>query len=163
MSAKTIEIHGANECAEITKTRIGCRGIVIRDSLILVSHEINSDYYLIPGGGLEKGETLEECCIREVREETGYIVKPTRHFLTLNEYYENCRYVGYYYICEVTGKGEQELTPWEKERGLTAEWMPFEEYYEILSKYDDFAETNEEKRGSYQREYTALREYTEQL
>jgi 8-oxo-dGTP diphosphatase len=28
-----------------------------------------------PSGGLEIGETLEECCIREVWEETGYVVK----------------------------------------------------------------------------------------
>jgi 8-oxo-dGTP diphosphatase len=29
----------------------------------------------VPSGGLEQGETLEECCIREVWEETGYLVK----------------------------------------------------------------------------------------
>lgn len=29
----------------------------------------------VPSGGLELGETLEECCIREVWEETGYVVK----------------------------------------------------------------------------------------
>ena len=29
----------------------------------------------VPSGGLEKGETLEECCIREVWEETGYNVE----------------------------------------------------------------------------------------
>lgn len=29
----------------------------------------------VPSGGLERGETLEECCIREVWEETGYVVK----------------------------------------------------------------------------------------
>jgi 8-oxo-dGTP diphosphatase len=29
----------------------------------------------VPSGGLELVETLEECCIREVWEETGYLVK----------------------------------------------------------------------------------------
>lgn len=29
----------------------------------------------VPSGGLERGETLEECCVREVWEETGYLVK----------------------------------------------------------------------------------------
>ncbi|MBB4823989.1 8-oxo-dGTP pyrophosphatase MutT (NUDIX family) [Sporosarcina luteola] len=29
----------------------------------------------IPSGGIEEGETPEECCIREVKEETGYDVK----------------------------------------------------------------------------------------
>ncbi|MFS0749280.1 NUDIX hydrolase [Oceanobacillus sp. 1P07AA] len=29
----------------------------------------------VPSGGIEEGETLEECCIRELNEETGYIGK----------------------------------------------------------------------------------------
>lgn len=29
----------------------------------------------VPSGGLEKGENFEECCIREVYEETGYLVE----------------------------------------------------------------------------------------
>jgi 8-oxo-dGTP diphosphatase len=29
----------------------------------------------VPSGELEKGETIEECCVREVWEETGYVVK----------------------------------------------------------------------------------------
>jgi ADP-ribose pyrophosphatase YjhB (NUDIX family) len=31
----------------------------------------------VPSGGMEAGETIEECCIREVWEETGYRVKIT--------------------------------------------------------------------------------------
>src|SRR5579871_3160964 len=35
-------------------------------------------YWSLPGGVLEIGETLEEGVVREVREETGLIVKPLR-------------------------------------------------------------------------------------
>jgi ADP-ribose pyrophosphatase YjhB (NUDIX family) len=31
--------------------------------------------WALPSGGIEPGETLEMCCIREVREETGYDVE----------------------------------------------------------------------------------------
>ena len=88
MTVKTIEIHGANEYKPFNKIRVGCRGIVIKNACMLISHEVNPDFYSIPGGGLEGDETPEECCAREVREETGYVVKPVCHFLTINEYYE---------------------------------------------------------------------------
>lgn len=31
--------------------------------------------WAIPSGGLEKGESFEECCLREIGEETGYKVQ----------------------------------------------------------------------------------------
>ena len=158
-NVKIIEIHGANERKIISKTRTGCRGIVIKNSLMLISHEVNTDCYLIPGGGLEENETLEECCVREIQEEMGYIVKPVCRFLTMNEYYEDCKYVSHYFLCDITGEAEQNLTEAEKERGLIPEWAEPEKMLELYSNYNDFAATDEEKRGQYQREYAALSEY----
>ena len=156
---KTLEILGANRFETFTKTRAGSRAVVVRDGMILLSHETVSGWWLVPGGGLEEGETPEICCIREVEEETGFIVKPLRQFLTLNEYYEEYRYVSYYFICEVTGTGEMRLTEAEKRRGLEPQWIPLEEAVGIFSRHQEYADTSEEKRGSYLREYTALQEY----
>ena len=156
---KTLEILGANRFETFTKTRAGSRAVVVRDGMILLSHETVSGWWLVPGGGLEEGETPETCCIREVEEETGFIVKPLRQFLTLNEYYEEYRYVSYYFICEVTGTGEMRLTDAEKRRGLEPQWIPLEEAVGIFSRHQEYADTSEEKRGSYLREYTALQEY----
>lgn len=158
-NVKIIEIHGANEHKIISKTRTGCRGIVIKNLLMLISREVNSDCCLMPGGGLEENETPEECCVREIREETGYIVKPVCRFLTMNEYYEDCKYVSHYFLCDITGEAEQHLTEAEKERGLIPEWAEPEKMLELYSNYNDFAATDEEKRGQYQREYAALSEY----
>lgn len=156
---KTVEILGENRFETWTKTRAGSRAVVVRDSMILLSHEVNSGWWLVPGGGEEEGETPEECCVREVEEETGLIVKPLQQFLTMYEYYEEYRYISNYFICEVTGKGHMRLTDAEIRRGVEPQWIPLQEAVDIFSRHQSYADVSEEKRGAYLREYTALQEY----
>ena len=156
---KQVDIFGTNRYATYTKTRVGCRGIVLKDGKLLVSREEVSDYWMLPGGGLEAGETPEACCIREVREETGYLVEPIEELFVINEYYKEYRYISHYYRCRVTGEGEQSLTETEKARGLVARWVDVPFFVDAVSKHETYAETNEDKRGSYLREYTAITEY----
>ncbi len=156
---REIEILGANRFDTFTKTRAGCRAIVLREGMLLLSHETVTGWWLIPGGGLEEGETPEECVVRETEEETGLIVRPLRQFLTLYEYYEEYRYISRYFVCEVTGSGRMRLTEAEARRGLEPRWLPLEEAVDIFSRHQDWAGVSEEKRGSYLREYTALRAY----
>ena len=156
---KAVAILGANRFETYTKTRDGSRAIIVQDGKILLTHELNSGWWLIPGGGMEAGETPEECVVREVEEETGYIVRPVRRFLYMQEYYEEYRYSGYFFVCEVTGKGQMNLTDAEKRRGVQPEWIPLQDAVDIFSKHESYADVSEEKRGSYQREYMALREY----
>lgn len=156
---KTVEILGENRFEIWTKARAGSRAVVVRDGMILLSHEVNSGWWLVPGGGEEEGETPEECCMREVEEETGLIVKPLQHFLTMYEYYEEYRYISHYFICEVTGKGQMRLTDAEIRRGVEPQWIPLQEAVDIFSRHQSYADVSEEKRGAYLREYTALQEY----
>ncbi|MBP5330942.1 MAG: serine hydrolase [Lachnospiraceae bacterium] len=156
---KTVEILGTNRFENYTKTRDGSRAIIVQDGKILLTHELNSGWWLLPGGGMEEGETPEECVVREVEEETGYLVRPLRSFLFMSEFYEEYRYSGYFFICEVTGKGKMNLTDVEKRRGVQPEWIPLKDAIDLFSKHESYADVSEEKRGSYQREYMALREY----
>lgn len=75
------------------------RGIVIKDKNILLIKRIKKErtYYVIPGGGLEKNETLEEGVIREVKEELGITVSVgnligTDDFQNTRHYFFDCTY-----------------------------------------------------------------------
>ena len=160
---KTVEILGDNRNPAFDVIRDGCRGIVLRDGKILLSRETVTDWWLLPGGGLEPGETLASCCEREVAEETGYRVKADRRVLTLYEYYGDTRYGSHYFLCTLTGEGEQRLTESEAARGLIPAWLPVDEAAAIFSEHRCWADIDEQKRGSYQREYTALSEILRDL
>lgn len=56
--------------------------ILVDGKVVLVRHRKGHDsYYLLPGGGLERGETLSEALVREVLEETGLSVSVGRPLL----------------------------------------------------------------------------------
>ena len=157
---KTIEILGENRFEVQTKTRVACRGVVVSEGKILLTYEVNTDQYFIPGGGLEENESLEGCCIRELAEETGYVVMPLSQYLTIHEYYEEWFFVSHYFICEAIGETVRKLTECEAEAGLEPKWVPLEEAIEIFGRHQEYAEADEMKRGAYLREYEALLELT---
>lgn len=60
------------------KIRNSAKALIIKEGKMLVS-KINDNgdvFYIMPGGGQEPEETLEEAVKREVEEEFGIIVKP---------------------------------------------------------------------------------------
>lgn len=155
---ETINIYGDNRFDKHTKLREACRGIVVKDGMILLTYEVNTDQWFIPGGGLEARESAEECCARELAEETGWAVEPLYRYLTINEYYEEWLFVSHYFICEITGQTQRLLTKREMEVGLVPRWIPLQEAISIFSKHRDYAH-DEMKRGGYLREFRALSAY----
>lgn len=55
---------------------IGAAGVCINSEgkllMVLQGKPHEDKKWSVPAGGLEAGETIEECCIREIAEETGY-------------------------------------------------------------------------------------------
>lgn len=58
------------------------QGAIVREHHILLiqhtEHETSRAYWLLPGGGMEAGESEEECVMREMKEETGLDVRVER-------------------------------------------------------------------------------------
>lgn len=153
---KLLNIYGDNRHKKHTKTREACRGILISEEKILLTYEVNTDQWFIPGGGLEINESLEDCCVRELAEETGCIVKTNKHYLKINEYYEEWFFISHYFVCDFIGETKRKLTEREVEVGLEPKWISLNEAIEIFSKHQEYACENEMKRGAYLREYNAL-------
>ncbi len=153
---RTIEIVGKNYFGHWTHERTACRGVIIEDGRVLLSYAARDDLWMIPGGGLEAGEDEGSCCVRELAEETGRVVLPSACALELDEYYEDCKYVSRYFFGAVVGRCQSKLTEAEQRMGLEPRWLPVGEALQIFSRHDDYAATDEERRGIYQREYTAL-------
>lgn len=64
-----------DENAERTYRRSSC-GIVVKDKNIAMCFVDRHGVYVIPGGGIEEGETKEQAVIREMHEKTGLRIIP---------------------------------------------------------------------------------------
>jgi ADP-ribose pyrophosphatase YjhB (NUDIX family) len=87
-------------------------GVVVRDGkLLLVRREREpfKDLWDLPGGFLDAGEHPEAAVVRELREETGLEVRPTRLFGIYMDTYgdDGDATLNIYYECEVVGGREQ--------------------------------------------------------
>ncbi|RAV20448.1 DNA mismatch repair protein MutT [Paenibacillus contaminans] len=57
----------------------------------------------VPSGGMEEGETIEQCCAREVWEETGYHVAVGKRLLEKKGTAFGTAYAVQYFECEIIG------------------------------------------------------------
>ncbi len=47
----------------------GARALIIHDNQILLGKNLNRKYWSLPGGKIDRGETPEQCVLRELKEE----------------------------------------------------------------------------------------------
>lgn len=63
----------------MSKREVRYQGAIVRDNhILLIRHRENESgrsYWILPGGGIEPGETEEDCVRREMKEETNLDVR----------------------------------------------------------------------------------------
>jgi len=117
--------------AEQYSVREAARAIVFDDNkLVALLHATKYDYYKLPGGGIEKGESPEVAMKRECLEEIGCEVEIIADLGTILEYRKKymLRQRSYCYITRLVGnKGTPNLMDDEVEEGFETVWLSLEE------------------------------------
>lgn len=77
----------------------------------------------LPGGGQESGESVRDCLIREINEETGMSIMSS--YVPVDSYTnENGNFVYNTFFCSV----DKEFTPWLNEEHCGYCWLPLDQF-----------------------------------
>lgn len=139
-----LDLNNYNAEGSVFK-RTAARGIVERDGKYLIVYSKYGDCKF-PGGGREDGETLEETLIREVQEETGYVVirKSVKEYIKVQEkrkglFEDVLEMDSYYFLCNVEADaGNRDLDDYEKEYDYQVAWLPLKEIIKRNESVDKF-------------------------
>ena len=109
------------------KTR--ARTLILRDGSILLVHRWKSgaEYYVVPGGGVEEGETIEAGVAREMFEETGLRGTPGR--LVYEDYDGHRERHCFFLVTDAVGTptfehAASEQRKMSEENRYALEWVP---------------------------------------
>jgi len=86
--------------------KVSSGGVIYHNGKVLVIHWLSQKTIELPKGSVEPGETLEQTCIRELREETGYDVKviaPLNTYRHVFDWHDGNTYdkTIHYFLCEL--------------------------------------------------------------
>ena len=158
---RTIEIFDDKYSPDriYNRVRQAVRAVIIDDGRIYLERASKGPVIMLPGGGVEAGESKEDCVIRECAEECGIIVKPIKQLFVINEYFDDILFNTTYTLCEVVGKCQINLTPTEVEMSIRSFYqdvrIAIRDLKEILNSIKD---KESQLYGMNYREYLALNE-----
>lgn len=119
-------------------------GIVLNDQKeIILMNLTNMYFHMLPGGGVDANENMEEALYRELKEETGANVEIISELGIVVENLEQrkMKQITYFYLTKVVGEiQEPNFMPDELEQGYQVEWYSIDDAIKILEEENEYEE-----------------------
>lgn len=132
--------------------RTAVRAVLVNpEGLVALMYSTIQNFYKLPGGGVETGETLAQAIVRECLEETGFLVSELKNIGEVQEIRSSERLLQntYAFFARVVGSPKApSLTESEIKAGFVVEWHPLDTAFEKLenmsgSRLGDYVSTRE--------------------
>lgn len=140
---RTLRIIGKEINSEF-RLRNRAAGIVLNDKKeIILMNLTNMYFHMLPGGGMDSNENMEEALYRELKEETGANVEIISELGIVVENLEQrqMKQITYFYLTKIVGEIEEpNLMPDELEQGYQVEWYSIDDTIKILEEESEYEE-----------------------
>jgi 8-oxo-dGTP pyrophosphatase MutT (NUDIX family) len=104
--------------------RIRVAGVISDGARLLLVQHRGGPHWVLPGGGLEEGESLHACLKREILEETGLLIRPGRLLCVGDFMRPGAQVLDLVFTVELEG-GEERME--QNSQITTLRWFSFEE------------------------------------
>lgn len=117
------------------KVRRASRGVLVNEDKIALLNVTKHNFHKLPGGGIKKGESVEEASKRELLEEVGCDCEIIDQSGIIIEWRDQLKLlqISYVFFAKVAGEVNQsKFEQGEINDGFKLEWIPFDEIEEVL-------------------------------